>query len=404
MVDNENNVKTIEKALIRLDDNFFCGGITEKSGNDDEHNLQIDVIDVGSWILKFRSNGVLINNRDIIFSELVNIDATIVYKSNNSFWEVFNGAMSIDNAITKGDAIKHGSDLAIENFQRKLNKLSASKSEDGDKTHDMNTPQKKLFSRSGITEDFGEIPLKHGWLLKKRDIFSGWRNRYFVVFSNRVEYYIDQCDIHSRATIPLTGCEIIEPKKFKLNGIPNHWYIVVDSKVAGIGKTLKLASETPGDAGFAEVFKWAQALQQAVYASTSQVQGLSMTARTSISGTSIPAFLSRSSNPAAQLSSYSQNLVNRSRNSLGVRSMKTNGNVVHDIIVEASEKISHRVEELGKTKGGNILLYSSAFVTCLAIAIAAVYKFGVLYGLTTTGVISVVLITLGFGVLKYSNQ
>ena len=34
--------------------------------------------------------------------------------------------------------------------------------------------------------------LQAGWLLKKRDILSGWRCRYFVVYKGRVEYYVDQ--------------------------------------------------------------------------------------------------------------------------------------------------------------------------------------------------------------------
>lgn len=40
--------------------------------------------------------------------------------------------------------------------------------------------------------------LQAGWLLKKRDILSGWRCRYFVVYKGRVEYYVDQHDLQPR--------------------------------------------------------------------------------------------------------------------------------------------------------------------------------------------------------------
>ena len=32
------------------------------------------------------------------------------------------------------------------------------------------------------------VPLKYGWLLKKRDVM-GWRSRYFLIYPGRLEYY-----------------------------------------------------------------------------------------------------------------------------------------------------------------------------------------------------------------------
>lgn len=35
--------------------------------------------------------------------------------------------------------------------------------------------------------------LKSGWLLKRRDLWNGWRGRYFVLYPGRLEYYLGRC-------------------------------------------------------------------------------------------------------------------------------------------------------------------------------------------------------------------
>jgi len=165
----------------------------------------------------------------MIFSDIASIDATISYKSNNCFWEVFNRAVSIQEAASRGDVQIRGSESVIEDFQRKLNRLSDMTTTDTSANHtDHNSvaSPKNRLATSQRPGDSSETALKHGWLMKKRDIFSGWRHRYVVVYTNRVDYYVDQCDLHPRETIPLAGCEILEPRKFKYNGTPNYWYIV----------------------------------------------------------------------------------------------------------------------------------------------------------------------------------
>eukprot|EP01034_Spumella_vulgaris_P021606 gene21607-27645_t len=91
----------------------------------------------------------------------------------------------------------------------------------------------------------GQQPLKAGFLLKKRDILAG-----------RLEYYVDQHDIHSRATISLVGAEITPAKRTTVNGVGEHWGLLVKTK--NPDKTFRLASEMSGMEGMVETTTWEQ--------------------------------------------------------------------------------------------------------------------------------------------------
>ena len=69
-------------------------------------------------------------------------------------------------------------------------------------------------------------PIKSGWLLKRRDIISGWRRRFFIVFEGRLEYFIGENDILARGVIPLAGAEVIGPKRIHINGVPDSWCLL----------------------------------------------------------------------------------------------------------------------------------------------------------------------------------
>jgi len=131
------------------------------------------------------------------------------------------------------------------------------------------------------------------------------------------------------------------------------------------------------------VFCPCQALQQAVYASASVKS-------------SVPSPQLSTKMTPITLSRYSQNLVNRSRNTLG--GSKVTNTSMHDIIVEASEKISHSVEKLGKSRANVLIIYSS-FVAALAAMVAlSLYLLGSFYG-SVAGVF--IFIVLGIIAYQY---
>jgi hypothetical protein len=48
-------LNAIERALLRIEENLTI--------NENECDIQLDVADCGSWIIKFRKSGVIVNNR-----------------------------------------------------------------------------------------------------------------------------------------------------------------------------------------------------------------------------------------------------------------------------------------------------------------------------------------------------
>jgi hypothetical protein len=111
--------------------------------------------------------------------------------------------------------VESGSNKALAVFKRKLIKPPGT-------SPSLLTP--RGIDTLTITETLQ--PLKSGWLLKKRDLFSGWRCRYFVVYVGKVEYYIDQHDTTPRGVVPIFGAEVSRPKKIFINGDGDHWGIM----------------------------------------------------------------------------------------------------------------------------------------------------------------------------------
>ena len=122
------------------------------------------------------------------------------------------GESAYDDALAKGAVVTPGFPIGIDIFKRKLLRSVSTR-----EPIVSPTPQRAR----GLSN--GEAPLKSGWLLKKRDLFSGWRCRYFVVYMGRVDYFIDQHDMQTRGTVPLYGAEVSAARKMTINGVSDHW-------------------------------------------------------------------------------------------------------------------------------------------------------------------------------------
>ena len=91
---SENDIRSIERALLKLEDGTVppikC-------------NIVLQISDTGSWIIKFRKSGVIVNSRDlIIWMDNNETDAQLSFDTHSQFWTTVNGATSMDEGISKG--------------------------------------------------------------------------------------------------------------------------------------------------------------------------------------------------------------------------------------------------------------------------------------------------------------
>jgi hypothetical protein len=163
-----------------------------------------------SWTIKY----LMHFRSELVFPEK-EISATVSFKSHTVFWSVVNNKESFEYATNRGAVVLTGSLTSVDIFKQKLLGSEAATNN----KENIASPMPMTRSR-GLS---GEIPLKSGWLLKKRDLFSGWRCRYFVVYPGRVDYFIDQHDMQTRGTVPLYGAEVSPVRKMTINGVSDHW-------------------------------------------------------------------------------------------------------------------------------------------------------------------------------------
>lgn len=176
----------------------------------------IEIDGIGGWILKFRQTGVIINNKELIIS--VDVDATIAFKTVNSFYRIMDGGSTIDDEISKGKITITGSQEAQDSFHYKWLRIC-----DLPNTINADIPIRPIRLPSTDMKSGKIQPLKSGWLMKKRDIFSGWRLRYFVVYPDRLEYYVDQYDTTPKATMSLIDVEVQPVRRVNMPGTGEHW-------------------------------------------------------------------------------------------------------------------------------------------------------------------------------------
>jgi hypothetical protein len=157
-------------------------------------------------------------NRDLIMS--VNVDATLTFKTVNSFFRVMDGGSTLNDELGKGKLTMSGSVEALESFHGKWLRIC-----DLPNTVNAEVPVRPLRLMS-VEKPGRQQPLKSGWLLKKRDIFSGWRLRYFVVYPDRLEYFVDDCDATPKATMSLVDVEVQPVKRVNMPGTGEHWGIM----------------------------------------------------------------------------------------------------------------------------------------------------------------------------------
>ena len=112
-------LRAVEKTLIQIPDGLEEG--------ENECAIQFDINDCGSWIIKFRKSGTIVNHIDTVFSNIVTTSAKVTFKTSSYFWKIIKKAIDWNEGISKGQIITAGSERAILLFQRKINLNSKTK-------------------------------------------------------------------------------------------------------------------------------------------------------------------------------------------------------------------------------------------------------------------------------------
>jgi hypothetical protein len=141
------------------------------------------------------------------------------------FIETMDAVTTLDAETSKGKISIVGNAENIESFRNKwLRVCDLSNAANGGIGTNHSPPR---ATRQPSIDGWGRTqPLKSGWLLKKRDIFSGWRLRYFVVYLDRLEYFIDQNDSIPKATMSLLDVEVQPVKRVTVQSGQEHWGFV----------------------------------------------------------------------------------------------------------------------------------------------------------------------------------
>eukprot|EP01039_Chlorochromonas_danica_P000817 gene817-887_t len=239
----------------------------EKTG-ERESNLLILINGVGSWILKFRYDGNILNHSSLVIPPGDGwIEGTFTFPSFDIFQETILGVRSLSTLVNKGcveyvgrpgDVTNdnNGSSEMVSFLSKKIDRASENYANDDN----ISSPIRGIR----VTTSDAIQPLKQGWLLKKRDIMTGWKCRYFEVFPGRANYYADE-NAPVRGSISLVGAIVHPVQNMKTKHRKGYLGFVVETK--NPDKLLKLASERADSAGYIEATSWHQAFKVASVAS-----------------------------------------------------------------------------------------------------------------------------------------
>ena len=219
----------------------LCFSVDEAHTQSKEYTVVLDVEDVCSWVIKFRAYGVIVNNLDLVNQECIDVDAKLTCIA-TSFWAIMGGDVQITDALAMSTVGSSGSVAAIEYLHGRLLATSGRSpcTSTSTSTPTASAAQMRRIPSNSRDKDLEKNrsreapvivptltqPLKSGWLLKKRELWNGWRCRYFVLYPGKLAYYTDQHDTQPKAVISLAGAEVYAPKRCTISGNSDHWYFM----------------------------------------------------------------------------------------------------------------------------------------------------------------------------------
>lgn len=151
----------------------------------------------------------------MVLTDCIKFETTIKFRDLRSFHQIMVGESTIDEEITSGQLKITGPAEEISAFKARFRKISPT----------LPTVQNAAVPvrENRILSSEELPPIKSGWLLKKRDIISGWKCRYFEVYKDRLDYYADQNDTRPRGSYPLFGVDVHSVKPIKVKRRSEHY-------------------------------------------------------------------------------------------------------------------------------------------------------------------------------------
>lgn len=185
--------------------------------------IELEVKGISSWLIKVKRGNIIINDSELIFKDIFDINATIIFDYPEVFWSIINSKNIEEDFKSSRDVRFTGTwdyvSILLNLFSEQNLRINDNKKYPMITT----TTNRKKTSKEKVNE--GTKSIKSGWLHKKRDIIAGWRHRYFKLYIGRIEYYTDHTAIVPRGVIPLYGSEVSGPKPCSVNGNEEHWSI-----------------------------------------------------------------------------------------------------------------------------------------------------------------------------------
>jgi hypothetical protein len=262
------------EGIDKIGRRFFGGGnAVSQTPEYSNCNIQVIVRNIGAWVVKFCKNGVIVNHRllvyayvslgnDWLISLLTNTLGITLFSISFKFmrrslscptmhsgrWSMvqycYQMPWSNMTWALKAPPPQWLTSFKVYTFSKVCDYRNGSSTANSGSATEILSPIKFSRRPHPFTSETTQ-PLKHGWLLKKRDIFHGWFARYFAIYPGRVNYYLDQNDQHPRNSVSLVCMYLIsqwlcyqmaygaipwscrsELTCFNVNGASDHWCIL----------------------------------------------------------------------------------------------------------------------------------------------------------------------------------
>jgi hypothetical protein len=147
--------------------------------------------------------------------DCVKLEGSIIFKDIKVFRQTIIGETSLDDEMKVGNIEFTGNIERLEPVKELLQRKSS--------THATISNAEIPIREARMISADGSPPIKAGWLLKKRDIISGWKCRYFEVYKDRLDYYADQNDSKPRGSYILDNAELSNVKQLRIKRRSEHY-------------------------------------------------------------------------------------------------------------------------------------------------------------------------------------
>jgi acyl-CoA-binding protein len=144
---------------------------------------------------------------------------------------------------------------AMQKYVEALQKVDPSFRADGS-GGDSGGGSSRASGSGAVLENKDSRVVKEGILYKQKDIFKGWRSRYFVLDESFLHYYASKGDIIPLKSILVLGCTIATVKSTKVGDKEHFPFVIANHKSQ---KTYNLSVQSQSEAD-----EWVKAIQSVV--------------------------------------------------------------------------------------------------------------------------------------------